>query len=105
MGIAPTAVRALRTHGDAPVRAHPLSALRVLGSTGEPWDPDSWRWLFETVGRGRCPIINYSGGTEISGGIVGCTTITPLKPCCFSGAVPGVAAAVVDDQGNEVRGS
>jgi acetyl-CoA synthetase len=104
MGIAPTAVRALRTHGDAPVRAHPLSALRVLGSTGEPWDPDSWRWLFETVGRGRCPIINYSGGTEISGGIVGCTTITPLKPCCFAGPVPGMDADVVDEDGHPVRG-
>src|SRR5207302_322838 len=68
LGIAPTAVRALKTHGAGPVRAHDLSRLRVLGSTGEPWDPESWRWLFETAGRGRCPIINYSGGTEISGG-------------------------------------
>ncbi len=104
LGIAPTAVRALRTHGDEPAQAHPLSALRVLGSTGEPWDPDSWRWLFETVGRGRCPIVNYSGGTEISGGIVGCTTITPLKPCCFAGPVPGMDADVVDEDGHSVRG-
>jgi acetyl-CoA synthetase len=105
LGIAPTAVRALKTHGEAPVRAHDLSRLRVLGSTGEPWDPDSWRWLFETAGHGRCPIINYSGGTEISGGIVGCTTITPLKPCSFAGPVPGMDVDVVDEMGHPVRGS
>jgi acetyl-CoA synthetase len=98
-------VRALKTHGEAPVRAHDLSRLRVLGSTGEPWDPESWRWLFETAGHGRCPIINYSGGTEISGGIVGCTTITPLKPCCFAGPVPGMDVDVVDEMGQPVRGS
>jgi acetyl-CoA synthetase len=105
LGIAPTAVRALKTHGAAPVRAHDLGRLRVLGSTGEPWDPESWRWLFETAGRGRCPIINYSGGTEISGGIVGCTTITPLKPCCFAGPVPGMDVDVVDEMGHSVRGA
>ncbi len=104
MGIAPTAVRALKTYGAEPVRAHDLSALRVLGSTGEPWDPESWRWLFETAGDGRCPIVNYSGGTEISGGIVGCTTITPLKPCCFAGPVPGMDVDVVDEEGRPVRG-
>src|SRR5438067_5750141 len=105
LGIAPTAVRALKTPGAEPVRAHDLSRLRVLGSTGEPWDPESWRWLFETAGRGRCPIINYSGGTEISGGIVGCTTITPLKPCCFAGPVPGMDVDVVDEMGHSVRGA
>ena len=104
LGIAPTAVRALKTHGDDMVTRHDLSRLRVLGSTGEPWDPEAWRWLFQTAGGGRVPIINYSGGTEISGGIVGCTTITPLKPCCFSGPVPGMDADVVDDAGNPVRG-
>ena len=104
LGIAPTAVRALKTHGEEPLRAHDLSRLRVLGSTGEPWDPESWRWLFETAGGGRCPILNYSGGTEISGGIVGCTTITPLKPCCFAGPVPGMDVDVVDEMGQPVRG-
>ncbi len=104
LGIAPTAVRSLKAHGDEPVRAHDLSSLRVLGSSGEAWDPESWRWFFDVVGGGRCPIINYSGGTEISGGIVGCTTITPLKPACFAGPVPGMDADVVDDEGNPVRG-
>jgi acetyl-CoA synthetase len=104
LGIAPTAVRSLKAHGDDPVRAHDLSSLRVLGSSGETWDPESWRWFFETVGDSRCPIINYSGGTEISGGIVGCTTITPLKPACFAGPVPGMDADVVDDAGAPARG-
>jgi len=104
LGIAPTAVRSLKAHGDDPVRAHDLSSLRVLGSSGETWDPESWRWFFETVGDSRCPIINYSGGTEISGGIVGCTTITPLKPACFAGPVPGMDADVVDDAGAPTRG-
>ena len=104
LGVAPTAVRALKAHGDEPARGHDLSRLRVFGSTGEPWDPETWRWLFATVGGSRCPIVNYSGGTEISGGIVGCTTITPLKPCCFAGPVPGMAADVVDDEGHPLRG-
>jgi acetyl-CoA synthetase len=103
MGVAPTVVRSLMAHGDAPVRKHDLSRLRILGASGEPWNSHPWHWAFEVVGNGRCPIINYSGGTEISGGIVGCTTIQPIKPCSFSGPVPGMAADVVDDDGNSVR--
>src|SRR5688572_14514522 len=67
MGLSPTAVRALMPHGTDHPRAHDLSSLRVLGSTGEPWNPEPYRWLFEHVGGGRLPIINYTGGTEISG--------------------------------------
>lgn len=104
LGISPTAVRALMTHGSDPVRAHDLSSLRVLGSTGEPWNPDPWWWLHRTVGGERLPIINYSGGTEISGGIVGATTITPIAPCSFAGPCPGMAADVVDAEGRPVRG-
>ena len=104
MGIAPTVVRTLMTSGDEPVRRHDLSALRILGSSGEPWNSGPWHWLFDVVGGGRCPIINYSGGTEVSGGIVGCVTIQPIKPCSFSGAIPGMSADVVDDSGHSVRG-
>ena len=96
LGVAPTAVRSLMALGDDLPAKHDLSALRVLGSTGEPWNPDPWRWYFEQIGGGRCPIINYSGGTETGGGIVGCTTIEPIKPCGFSGSVPGMDADVVD---------
>ncbi len=103
-GISPTAVRSLMPHGQEPVRRWPMPALRVLGSSGEPWNPDPWRWFFETVGQGRLPIINYSGGTEISGGIVGCFPTEPIKPCSFRGPIPGISADVVDDKGASVRG-
>ena len=103
LGVSPTLVRALMKHGDAPVRAHDLSSLRILGSTGEPWNPEPWRWLFETAGGGRLPIINYSGGTEVSGGLVVGNVITPLKPAAFAGPPPGIAADVVDDQCRPVR--
>src|SRR5581483_4718928 len=69
-----------------------------------PFNPDPWRWYFEQVGGGRCPIINYSGGTEVSGGLIGCTTLQPQKPAAFSGPVPGIAADVVDNAGRPVRG-
>lgn len=104
LGISPTLVRALMQHGDGPCRAHDLSSLRTLGSTGEPWNPAPWQWLFDVVGGGRLPIINYSGGTETSGGIVAGNVLTPLKPCAFGGPVPGMAADVVDEQGQPVRG-
>jgi acetyl-CoA synthetase len=104
LGLAPTFVRAIMAHGDEPVRRHDLDTLRILGSTGEAWNPEPWRWLFETVGRGQRPIINYSGGTEISGGIVLGNVLRPLKPCAFSGPPPGMAADVVDERGKSVRG-
>ncbi len=75
----------------------------MVGSTGSPWDPESWLWLFEQVLGSRKPIINYSGGTEISGGIVCGNFFKPLKPCAFSGPVPGMAADVYDENGNPVR--
>jgi acetyl-CoA synthetase len=103
LGVSPTLIRALMRHGEAPVRAHSLSTLRILGSTGEPWNPESWRWLFETAGGGRIPIINYSGGTETSGGLVAGNVLTPMKPCSFAGPPPGIAADVVDDRGRPVR--
>ncbi len=105
LGIAPTLVRALSAHGGNPRAAHDLSHLRILASTGEPWNPDPWWWLFEKVGAGKLPIINYSGGTEISGGILMGNPLSPIKPCSFSGPCPGIAADVVDDQGRSVRGS
>jgi acetyl-CoA synthetase len=104
LGLSPTVVRALIPHGSEPVRAHDLSGLRVLGSTGEPWDPDSWWWYFREVGRGRAPVVNYSGGTEVSGGIVGCNLLVPIKPASFNGPCIGTAADVVDSTGASLRG-
>lgn len=102
-GLAPTAIRALMPHGEAIVEATDRSFLRALGSTGETWNPEPWRWFFEVVGNGRCPIINYSGGTETSGGIVSSFTMLPMKPCSFAGPVPGMVADVVDETGQTLR--
>ncbi len=104
VGVSPTLIRTLIGHGDEPVKAHDLSSVRLFASTGEPWNPAPWRWLFEVAGKSRRPIINYSGGTEISGGIVMGNTITPLKPAAFSGPCPGMAADVVDENGKSLRG-
>ena len=104
LGISPTFVRLLMRAGEEPVRSHDLSSLRKFASTGEPWNPDAWLWLFNVAGRGRLPIINYSGGTEISGGILMGNVLTPLKPCAFSGPLPGMAADVVDERASSLRG-
>ena len=104
LGISPTAVRALMPHGSEWVTRHDLSALRIIGSTGEPWNPEPYRWLFEHVGGGRVPIINYTGGTEISGGILGCFPNAPIKPCSFYGPIPGMAANCLGEDGTPVRG-
>jgi acetyl-CoA synthetase len=104
LGISPTAVRALMPHGAHWLSGHDLSALRIIGSTGEPWNPEPYRWLFEHAGQRRVPIINYTGGTEISGGILACFPIAPIKPCAFHGPIPGMAAECFDDAGKPVRG-
>ncbi|MBV8772628.1 MAG: AMP-binding protein [Deltaproteobacteria bacterium] len=102
LGISPTLVRALIPFGVEPVRRHQLSSLRILGSTGEVWNPEAYMWLFDEVGRSRLPIINYSGGTEVAGGLLGCTAFRPIKPCGFNTAVPGVETAVLDESGTPV---
>jgi acetyl-CoA synthetase len=104
LGVSPTAIRSLMTKGMAWVDQHDLSSLKAFGSTGEPWNPEPWRWLFEKVGKGRVPILNYSGGTEIAGGILGCLPGLPLKPCSFTGAIPGMVVDIVDEEGRSVRG-
>jgi acetyl-CoA synthetase len=103
LGVSPTLVRALIPYGDELVHSHDLSSLKCFASTGEPWNPDPWLWLFNVVGQGQRPIINYSGGTEISGGIVMGNPILPLKPASFAAACPGMAADVVDGHGRSVR--
>jgi acetyl-CoA synthetase len=103
LGISPTLVRAQCSQNGEPKQKHDLSHLRILASTGEPWNPTPWSWLFEKVGGKKLPIINYSGGTEISGGILMGNPLTPIKPCSFSGPCPGMAADVVDEQGSSIR--
>lgn len=105
LGISPTAVRALMPHGADWVTRHDLSALRIIGSTGEPWNPEPYMWLFEHAGSRHVPIINYTGGTEISGGILGCFPNAPIKPCSFYGPIPGMAADCFHEDGQSVRGA
>lgn len=104
LGVSPTLIRSLVPQGVDHVRRHDLSSLKCFASTGEPWNPDPWMWLFKEVGQSRIPIINYSGGTEISGGIVMGNPLLPLKPCAFSAVCPGMDADVVSEDGVSVRG-
>jgi acetyl-CoA synthetase len=104
MGLSPTLVRALMPLGEEHIHKHDLSALRMLGSTGEPWNLEPYLWFARTVGQERLPIINYSGGTEIGGGILGCTVWRPIKPMGFNTAVPGIHAEVLSSEGQPVRG-
>ncbi|MCE9625456.1 MAG: AMP-binding protein, partial [Deltaproteobacteria bacterium] len=103
-GISPTAIRLLMKSEDSWVQKHDLSKLRILGSTGEPWDPQSYRWFFDKVGGGRCPIINISGGTEIVGCLLAPLPITELKPSTLRGPGLGMDVDVFDEDGKSVRG-
>ena len=103
LGISPTAIRALMRAGDSAVTKHDLSSLRILGSTGEPWDPTSYMWFFEKVGQKRCPVINISGGKEIVC-FLSPLPITPLKPCTLGGPALGMDIDVFDEKGRSLRG-
>jgi acetyl-CoA synthetase len=104
LGLSPTLVRALIPHGAELVERHDLSSLRVLVTTGEPWNPEPYRWLFEHVGGGRCPIINCSGGTEVGACFLSPTPAVPIKECSLGGPALGMAMDVVDSKGRPVRG-
>jgi len=104
LGVSPTLIRALMKFGEDPVQRHDLSSLRILGSTGEPWNPAPWLWFFRNVGGGRCPIINLSGGTEVGACFLSPLPITPLKPCALVGPALGMAVDVFDPDGRPLRG-
>jgi acetyl-CoA synthetase len=104
LALAPTAVRVLAAQGRSPAEKHDLESIRVLGSTGEPWDEPSWRWFFEVAGGGRCPIVNISGGTELMGCLLAPLVTEPLTPCTLQGPALGMDVDVVDDEGRSVRG-
>ena len=103
LGISPTLVRALMPHGDAPVTQHDLSSLRILGSTGEPWNEQPWRWYFDVVGGGRCPVINISGGTEVGACFLSPHPVESLKPMSLGGPALGMAVDVFDEDGRPLR--
>jgi acetyl-CoA synthetase len=104
LGLSPTLVRALIPHGRELVDQHDLSSLRVLVTTGEPWNPEPYRWLHEVVGGGRCPIINCSGGTEVGACFLSATVAMPIKACSLGGPALGMAMDVVDAEGRPLRG-
>ena len=99
LGISPTLIRALIPAGDEMVTRHDLSSLRILGSTGEPWNPDPYLWFMNVVGGGRCPIINISGGTEVGACFLSPLPITDLKPCTLRGPALGMDVDVWDVEG------
>jgi acetyl-CoA synthetase len=104
LGISPTLVRSLLPHGQDPVLAHDLSSLRILGSTGEPWNEGPWRWYHEVVGRSRCPVINISGGTEVGACFLSPHPVRPIRPMSLGGPALGMAVDVYDEEGRPVRG-
>jgi acetyl-CoA synthetase len=103
LGVSPTLIRALLGHGDEHVLAHDRSSLRIIGSTGEPWNPEPYRWLFEVGGEGRCPIINLSGGTEVGACFLSPMPVMPLKECTLGVPALGMAMAVLDPEGRPVE--
>jgi acetyl-CoA synthetase len=99
-GIAPTAARLLMNEGATP--EHDISSVRSFASTGEGWDDPTWHWLFSEVGGRARPIVNYSGGTETGGGILVAYPFLPMVAGGFSGPLPGMDVAVLDQAGQQV---
>ena len=105
LGVSPTLVRALAAAGDEHATGRDLSSLRAFGSTGEPWNPEPWWWLFETVGQRRIPIVNLSGGTEVGACLLSVNLLAGIKACSVGGPALGVPVDVVDETGASLRGS
>lgn len=103
LGVSPTLIRTLRAVShDVP--AQDLSSIRVIGSTGEPWDPESYEWLARDVLDSRVPIINFSGGTEVGGSFLCPYPIEEIHSCSLGGPALGMDVDVVDDGGRSIRG-
>ena len=102
LGCSPTLIRALIPHGEPQAD---LSSLRVMLTTGEPWNPDPYMWLHEQVGGGRVPIINASGGTEIGACFLSPSVAMPIKACSLGFNALGMAVDVVDDDGRSLAGT
>ena len=101
LGLSPTLVRALIPHG-APTQN--LSSLQAFCTTGEPWNPDPYRWLFEQVGGGATPIVNVRGGTEVGACFLTTVITEPIKPVALGFPALGMDMDVVDPLGRSVRG-
>ncbi len=101
LGLSPTLVRALIPKGEPTAD---LSSLEAICTTGEPWNPDPYRWLFEHVGGGRTPIVNISGGTEVGACFLTTAITEPIKPVALGFPALGQDMDVVDGEGNPLRG-
>jgi acetyl-CoA synthetase len=103
---APTAIRAIAREGDDFVTRYDRSSLRVLGSVGEPINPEAWRWYYNVVGEGRCPIVDTWWQTETGGILISpLPGATPLKPGSATLPFFGVEPAVLDEKGAEIEGN
>ncbi|AOA59642.1 acetate--CoA ligase [Acinetobacter larvae] len=103
---APTAIRAMMREGDGFVRESDRSSLRLLGSVGEPINPEAWQWYYTVVGESRCPIVDTWWQTETGGILISpLPGATPLKPGSATRPYFGIQPAVVDEQGNELEGA
>ena len=103
---APTALRALMREGDSFVTATSRTSLRLLGSVGEPINPEAWRWYHDVVGGGRCPIIDMWWQTETGAGMIApLPAFTPLKPGSATFPLPGVEPQIVDNDGGVIAGA
>ncbi|HVW88172.1 MAG TPA: AMP-binding protein, partial [Gaiellaceae bacterium] len=102
LGLSPTLVRALLPHGRPPAD---LSSLRTFVTTGEPWNPEPYRWLAEEVGASRVPVINCSGGTEVGACFLSPTPIEPIKPCSVGGPALGMAMDILGEDGSSLVGT
>jgi acetyl-CoA synthetase len=100
---APTAIRGLMRFGEAWVKRHDLSSLRLLGSVGEPINPEAWRWYYEVVGNSKCPIMDTWWQTETGMFMITPMPCVPLKPGSGTRPFPGLIMDVVDDEGKSVK--
>ncbi|MFC0448114.1 AMP-binding protein [Rhodococcus jostii] len=104
LGVSPTLIRTLRGRETDVAARYDLSSVHTIGSTGEPWDPDSYDWLARDVFGGRVPVINFSGGTEVGGSFLAPYPVEPIHSCSLGGPSLGMDVDVVDDAGRSLRG-
>lgn len=98
----PTAIRGLMRYGEAWPDKHDLSSLRLLGSVGEPINPEAWRWFHRVIGKERCPIMDTWWQTETGAFMISPTPTVPLKPGSPTRPLPGIEVDVVDEEGKPV---
>ena len=103
---APTAIRALMREGDEPVKKHSRKSIRLLGTVGEPINPEAWEWYWRVVGDGRCPVVDTWWQTETGGILISSFPgATPQKPGSATKPLPGIQPLLVDAEGKELHGA